>query len=413
MRQICLDCEFSFREDRMCGGNQRGQGLAEYLIITILVAIIVLVGVRYFGGSVTNQFESATGEISGMKKDDDKSGVTPGDPVKDRGGEGSGEGGASADKLAGSSGQSGGNGSSDKSRIDELRPAGVGDSIDGIADSIQIDWRTLGIIGLVACGIGVAVVLFATRDRTKRPKEKKQKKKRFSRTNKPEGGQAIAEFLLVSITFLFVILGLIQMAMVLNAYALVRYAAYNAARAAVVHQADEDKMRDAARISLLPVFPRHGRADHILGFTENYQGALATDNNPVFFTFIMSAEGNFLPVAEPITEVKILPRPGRNTGDVVTFDDPVDFDQALITVQVVHNYEMVVPLVNRILFFVTNLFRSKKLGLGSGYEGQTLERLSTVTDRLRRGADTYANTEYRIPLVAHYTMRMQSDFVAP
>jgi len=43
--------------------NERGQGLAEYIIIVILVAIIVLVAVRFFGTSITNQFENATGEI--------------------------------------------------------------------------------------------------------------------------------------------------------------------------------------------------------------------------------------------------------------------------------------------------------------------------------------------------------------
>lgn len=43
--------------------SERGQGMAEYIIIVILVAIIVLVGVRLFGKSVINQFNNATGEI--------------------------------------------------------------------------------------------------------------------------------------------------------------------------------------------------------------------------------------------------------------------------------------------------------------------------------------------------------------
>ena len=43
--------------------NERGQGLAEYIIIVILVAIIVLVAVRLFGKSVLNQFGNATQQI--------------------------------------------------------------------------------------------------------------------------------------------------------------------------------------------------------------------------------------------------------------------------------------------------------------------------------------------------------------
>ncbi len=48
--------------------GERGQGMAEYIIIVILVAIIVLVGVKLFGRSVINQFNNATGEIDELKK---------------------------------------------------------------------------------------------------------------------------------------------------------------------------------------------------------------------------------------------------------------------------------------------------------------------------------------------------------
>ncbi len=44
--------------------KELGQGMAEYIIIVILVAIIVLVGVRLFGKSVINQFNNATDEIN-------------------------------------------------------------------------------------------------------------------------------------------------------------------------------------------------------------------------------------------------------------------------------------------------------------------------------------------------------------
>lgn len=47
--------------------NEQGQGMAEYIIIVILVAIIVLVAIRLFGQSVFNQFGNATSEIDTLK----------------------------------------------------------------------------------------------------------------------------------------------------------------------------------------------------------------------------------------------------------------------------------------------------------------------------------------------------------
>ncbi|MCB0345962.1 MAG: hypothetical protein KDD66_12655 [Bdellovibrionales bacterium] len=52
---------------RRLANDERGQGLAEYIIIVILVAIIVLVAVRFFGESVFNQFENATNEIDTLQ----------------------------------------------------------------------------------------------------------------------------------------------------------------------------------------------------------------------------------------------------------------------------------------------------------------------------------------------------------
>lgn len=47
--------------------DERGQGMAEYIIIVILVAIIVLVAIRLFGKSVYNQFNNATTEVDNLK----------------------------------------------------------------------------------------------------------------------------------------------------------------------------------------------------------------------------------------------------------------------------------------------------------------------------------------------------------
>ena len=210
-----------------------------------------------------------------------------------------------------------------------------------------------------------------------------------------ERGQGMVEFLFVAITFLFTILGIIQLAMALNAYSLVQYAAYNAARAGIVHNGSKERMQEAARLSLVATFPHHGRADHRRGFTENYLAALDTDQDDS-----LTHQG------VPITDVKILHKDAYNCGNVVTFDDYLQSANSLLTVQVVHHYELVIPLVNRIVYSIYDRYVS-----GDPWAGEEdLLQISAQTDRERRGGE-YQDIEYRIPLVATYTMRQQSDFV--
>lgn len=212
--------------------------------------------------------------------------------------------------------------------------------------------------------------------------------------NQSEAGQAMVEFVLCAITFLFVILGVMQMALIINAYSLVRYAAYSAVRSGIVHNGNPTDMKDAARMALLPVFPRHGRADHVLGLMENYESAKATDSDPSFNTY-----------NQPITNVEVLHKEDVTCNNIVTFDDPADAERGLLTVKVTHYYEMVVPLANRLLFYVYSFVRS-----GAGYQGESVDKVASLTDRERR-IGNYRDIEYRLPLSATYTMRMQSDFV--
>lgn len=210
-----------------------------------------------------------------------------------------------------------------------------------------------------------------------------------------ELGQALVEFLFISVTFVFVILGVIQLALSLNAYAMVRYAAYNAARAAIVHGGDEQKMLEAARISLLPIFPKHGRADHPLGVIDNYVAAQATDQNGALTFF-----------EEPITQVSILGKDHIDYGQTITFDDPRHAKDAYLTIQVVHQYELVIPLVRRIVFWVYMKAHNKN----PWNHDYTLNQLSKITSETRKPGRSIHDIEYRIPLVAHYTMHLQSDF---
>jgi len=383
--------------------------MTEYIVIVVLVAIVILVAIRMFGSSVGDQFSAATSEINTLESKDNAGGGDPSNPrtsnalpaenqgVSNGGSNGDG-GGKDAKDLASGSGSN--SGESNKTEKETLRANSVGDNAQDQLPSFS--WvKLLPIAGFVF-GIGVIVVLLGM----KKGQGKKPKKKSKAKSKSSQSGQAMVEFVFVAITFLFVILGVIQLALVLNAYALTRYAAYNAARAAIVHGGNLDKMKDAARMSLVSIFPRHGRADHLKGLTENYLAAKATDDDNNYYTYTVRINGANQTKSEKITEVSILDNRGVGSGEVVTFDDPSQAPKGLITVQVIHRYELVVPLVNRILFVVYQRFAS-----GSGYNGETLDNLSHETDKMRRSGGL--SGEYRYPLVAHYTMRLQSDYEKP
>lgn len=232
-----------------------------------------------------------------------------------------------------------------------------------------------------------------------------------------QSGQAMVEMVLIAITYIFVILGVIQLALVANAYTLVRYAAYNAARAAIVHGGDNKKMKDAARMSLLAVFPVHGRADHLRGTVENYIAAQLTDSNSAL-TFATTKY-----YFQEITNVKILDSEFRDDGEVVTFDDPADAHKGVVTVQVTHLYELVIPLVNRILFylhkkiigndvigFVEDVAEDPVRAILDDDLGRSLDYYAARTHKKRKSGGSLHDIEYRIPIVAHYSMRLQSDY---
>lgn len=397
-------------------GSCSGQGLAEYLVIVILVAIGVLIALRVFGGSISEKFETATEQVTKLETGAESTiGVGSGesgtktqssDTGKSQSGSSGGSSSEGKSESSGKSGASGGSGGNQSlsSKVDELKPDPVGGGSGSAFDDIQLSWGTLMFIGGIVCAVGVYIVMRVTSDDKKKKEkkpEKKAKKKMFSLGKRggggggAESGQAMVEFVLSAITFFFCILGVLQLALCLNAYALVRYAAYNAARAGSVHGGDKDVMQDAARISLLAVFPKHGVADHRRGITENYLAAKATDTDTANTYY-----------NEPITEVNIINNNGVGGGELITFDDSAQTPKQTITVQVIHRYELVIPLVNRILFYVYTRFRE-----AGGYSGESLNFLSATTDKMRRTGD-FKDIEYRIPLISHYTIRLQSDYQA-
>lgn len=48
--------------------DKKGQGMTEYIIIAILIAIVVLIAVKNLGSSVKTKFEDAKTEVDGLSK---------------------------------------------------------------------------------------------------------------------------------------------------------------------------------------------------------------------------------------------------------------------------------------------------------------------------------------------------------
>lgn len=45
------------------GGRSKGQGMVEYILIVALIAVIVIAGVRLFGGQVRDLFKNSADRV--------------------------------------------------------------------------------------------------------------------------------------------------------------------------------------------------------------------------------------------------------------------------------------------------------------------------------------------------------------
>jgi hypothetical protein len=193
------------------------------------------------------------------------------------------------------------------------------------------------------------------------------------------------EFVFATLLALSIILGVIQLALVFNAHNMVKLAAFNAARAAIVARDDNpeepvkfqemrDKARIAAFITLLPVIPDlHGiRPDSLANTPSSLQSLLGLNaSNPaaggalgVFAERAVGVIMEYLAItvkfvrvdqdgdADAMTAQDFANMdPGRGR---VEFDDRDQADNNLLKVVVTWNYPLVVPFANRIFFAAGN-----------------------------------------------------------
>ncbi|MCK5690438.1 pilus assembly protein [Myxococcota bacterium] len=83
------------------------------------------------------------------------------------------------------------------------------------------------------------------------------------RVRKNERGQVLVETAIIMPVVVFLILGALQIVLLQHGRVMTEYAAYNAARAGIVHNANWNVMRNAALISVLPLYARTDDLEHL------------------------------------------------------------------------------------------------------------------------------------------------------
>ncbi len=245
-----------------------------------------------------------------------------------------------------------------------------------------------------------------------------------------ESGQAVVESALILPLWLMVALGAIQLALLQQARLVTEYGAYSAVRAGVVWSGNNERMRDAALLSILP---SHGAASTVEALGRTYQ-RLRTEDRQVHDALAPSAAA---PVAFKqsgllgLVRVKVLsPREWPGEGEELDFDAPDTYpggeadryrhflsgqldpdqealrDATVLTVQVRYLYELRLPFANQLLF--------------SAWEANTVapwNRQDPIPPEEREflrlsaaGSGPLPGRRYFIPLRARWSQRMQSNF---
>ncbi|MGI5862757.1 MAG: TadE family protein [Myxococcales bacterium] len=243
-----------------------------------------------------------------------------------------------------------------------------------------------------------------------------------------ESGQSAVETALTVPMMVFFVLGVIQLGMMHQAQMMTEYAAYRAARAGIVNHADCELMEDAAFISLLPTLPppRIGftgsRADTLLNAGLLYH-QYSIPGNRSYLTGLQRVE---VDIVNP-TRSEL----GRlfNTYGSHLQQKEIDWDDVrneeviranLLTVRVTYNYQLRIPFADRLIHsWFMGINRLKDLR-GIQFENQKAfgvvgsHAYLEAAGATRGGifpqlAGLAATGTYVVPLVATYSMRMQSN----
>ena len=189
----------------------------------------------------------------------------------------------------------------------------------------------------------------------------------------PHRGQALIEAAFALPLLILFILGILQLTLIEHARIMTQYAAFQAARAAIVFNADPRKMRDAAVWSLLPT---RGRTDSWRSLSETFQEAQSED---------LKSE-----VKDPASRLQL----GFKTALPLNKDfDSIGMEvgESEISVDLRNWYEMRIPFANMVIFY------SWLAAQGSREAGSN-----------PFSAKASQSNRYFLPLTGNFTLKMQS-----
>ncbi|HSI05199.1 MAG: TadE/TadG family type IV pilus assembly protein [Myxococcota bacterium] len=224
-------------------------------------------------------------------------------------------------------------------------------------------------------------------------------------------GQILVEAAIALPIAIFVVLGALQIMLVQHGRAIAEYAAYCAARAGIVHDADHAVMRNAALVAALPLY---GRTDTLATFRDTW--ALARTNAllgsslsgvPLVDVEVTSPDANAFAAAQAWQYQHELDALSADPQGPLAYQRlEIDFDDGALmaahpeagrlalTVRVL--YPLRIPVIGRLIFEVWLLGAY----LGGTPWAAELPALHAIAD---------ASGVYLVPLRASYAMQMQSN----
>jgi hypothetical protein len=260
-------------------------------------------------------------------------------------------------------------------------------------------------------------------------------------------GVAALETAIALPVFIALALGLVQLTLLAHAKLMVEYAAFFAARAGIVWNGNNERMRDAALFALLPM---HGRTDDLANLV-----ATLTDQRVQERAFRQLPWGSAVPndvngaALKGLVRVDLLhptqanfDEVARERGDSRALDE-IDFDQAdsaavrragLLKVRLRYWYELKIPLANWLLFVawyasnagvrVTGELHHSRIGSGGeipppapgiahrqGYPTVSPSEMRVLWDLATGRLLLPGRTRPRVflPVTATYSLSMQSN----
>ena len=260
-------------------------------------------------------------------------------------------------------------------------------------------------------------------------------------------GQALLESALVIPLMIVIVLAVLQLTQIEQARTMTEFAAFSAARAGIVWNGSNARMRDAALVALLPAF---GRTDSAEALMRTWQRQRSADVEFAALPWGTSAPAtiNGSPLRGLVRVDTIAPEGSDELGRIwnlrggydwkeldfdsaytypeapglehhfETFDHPtIDAEQEVyrranvLSIRVRHWYELRIPVANWFVFVCW-------YGLAKPTENQrgfpTADRsemaLLWALSKGRASPGRESRGRFFIPLSATYTMRMQSNF---